>query len=137
MRRSLPRTPHSGLSSRVAPLSAVLREGVGVRENRPRVPRRPATRSRAGSAASQPPRPLAVVSRADQYGSRLRLLEGFLNRSEVADCAQFALQWLGEVLGVTQSLCLVRPSKEQTLFTAATYGLPGAVATMFSVSLED
>ena len=29
--------------------------------------------------------------------ARLRLLEGFLSRTEIADCAQHALQWLGEV----------------------------------------
>jgi signal transduction histidine kinase len=74
---------------------------------------------------------------AAQLAARLRLLEGFVSRSEIADSAQHALQWLGEVLGVSRSLCLVRPSAEQMLFTVAAYGVPGGAATGFAVSVED
>ena len=49
--------------------------------------------------------------------ARLRLLEGFVARAEVADCTNLALQWLGEVLGISQSICLVRPSAELSLVT--------------------
>ncbi len=69
--------------------------------------------------------------------ARLRLLEGFVGRSELADCANLALQWLGEVLGIPQSICLVRPVGESSLFVIGTYGLSGPVVSRFSVSLED
>ena len=80
----------------------------------------------------------AVTIRGDEaLGARLRLLEGFLSRTELADCAQFALQWLGEVVGVSQSICLVKPVGEQTLFAAAAYGLPSASVANFTVSLDE
>jgi signal transduction histidine kinase len=79
--------------------------------------------------------PIAGVR--EQAAARQRLLEGFLSRTEVADCAQYALQWCGEVLGISQSICLIRPPNEPTLFTAAAYGLPSAAATAFTVSLDD
>ena len=69
--------------------------------------------------------------------ARVRLLEGFVGRTEIADCAQLALQWLGEVLGIRQSICLVRPSGEPSLFVVAVNGLGGSAVTSFSVSLED
>jgi signal transduction histidine kinase len=69
--------------------------------------------------------------------ARLRLLEGFLNRTELAETAQHALQWLGDVLGVPQSLCLVRPAGEQILVTLAAYGLPPTVSASYGLSLDD
>jgi PAS domain S-box-containing protein len=69
--------------------------------------------------------------------SRVRLLEGFVGRSELADCAHLALQWLGEVLGISQSICLVRPADETSLFVIGTYGLSGSAIARFSVSIED
>jgi signal transduction histidine kinase len=69
--------------------------------------------------------------------ARLRLLEGFVGRSELSDCATLALQWLGEVLGIPQSICLVRPADESSLFLIGTYGLSGSAVSRFSVSLED
>jgi signal transduction histidine kinase len=76
-------------------------------------------------------------ARVLQLAARQRLLEGFLSRTEIADAAQHALQWLGEVVGITQSLCLVKPSAESTLFTVATFGLPSTASASFSVSIED
>jgi PAS domain S-box-containing protein len=78
--------------------------------------------------SSEEPGPLAA---------RVRLLEGFVSRTEIADCAQVALQWLAEHVGVRQSLCLLRPSGEGSLFVVGMYGLPGSTAPSFSVSLED
>ena len=46
---------------------------------------------------------------ASQLSGRVRLLEGFVSRAEVTDCTQYALQWLGQVGGISQSLSLVRP----------------------------
>jgi PAS domain S-box-containing protein len=69
--------------------------------------------------------------------ARLRLLEGFVARAELADCAHLALQWLGEVLGIPASICLVRPPDETSLFVVGTYGLAGSAVTRFTVSLED
>jgi PAS domain S-box-containing protein len=78
-----------------------------------------------------------VSARDARLTARLRLLEGFLSRTEVADGAHHALHWLGEVLGVRQALCLVRPSGEPVLSVVASYGLPAATAASFSVSLDD
>jgi len=73
----------------------------------------------------------------DWAAMRLRLLEGFLSRTEIADSARHALQWFGEALGVSQSICLLRLGGEQALFTVASYGLPSPATTSFSVSLDD
>jgi PAS domain S-box-containing protein len=80
---------------------------------------------------------VTVVRRDDRLAVRLRLLEGFLSRTEVADCAQWALQWLADMHGVKRSLCLVRPPGEPALFVVASNGLPAATATSFSVLVDD
>jgi PAS domain S-box-containing protein len=69
--------------------------------------------------------------------ARVRLLEGFVSRTEIADCTQFALQWLGETLGVSQSICLVRPGSESSIFVVGAYGLRGGGVSSFSISLDD
>jgi len=69
--------------------------------------------------------------------ARVRLLEGFVSRTEIADCTQFALQWLGETLGVSQSICLVRPGTEASIFAIGAYGLLSGEVTSFSISLDD
>ena len=76
-------------------------------------------------------RELALLS------ARVRLLEGFVGRAEIADCAQFAVQWLGEVLGLRESICLLRPVGEQALFAVTSCGLSGSAVTSFTVSLDD
>src|SRR5262245_22339978 len=119
MRKSLRRTPHSGLSSRVAPLSDALRAAGRARESRPRVPRPLASSRRTNGSVGARSQALAAVGRNEQPGARVRLLEGFLGRREIADCAQFALQWLGDVLDVSRSICLLKPAGEQKLFYAA------------------
>jgi len=83
---------------------------------------------------------VAVEETADDgalLAARVRLLEGFVGRTEVADTAQLALQWLGEVLNISQSICLVRPDIEQTLFVVGSYGLPGGAVATYTVGLED
>jgi PAS domain S-box-containing protein len=70
-------------------------------------------------------------------GARVRLLEGFVSRTEIADCTQFALQWLGETLGVSQSICLARPGSETSIFAVGAYGLRGSGVSSFSISLDD
>jgi signal transduction histidine kinase len=75
--------------------------------------------------------------RGGQTSARFQLLEGFLSRIDIADCADFALQWLAEVLDVVRAMCLVRSAGEQTFFTVAFYGLPGATSSGFSISLDD
>ena len=128
MRKSLPKTPHSGHSSRVAlPPSALLAVAGGA--ERPR---------RAGKANGNAGPALSVDDpRALQMTARLRLVEGFLSRSEIADAAQHGLLWLGEVLGVRQSVCLIKPSGESSLFTVASHGFAHATTSSFVVSLED
>ena len=67
----------------------------------------------------------------------MRLLEAFVSRSDVTDGTQYALQWLREILGLTPSLCLLKPAGEEALFTVGAQGLPGTAASRFTVSLED
>ena len=103
---------------------------------------RPAVkRPRTGPYTGVPRVRVAVEEGPDDEGelvaARLRLLEGFVARAEVADCTALALQWLGEVLGISQSICLVRPAVEASLFVIGTYGLSGSAVSRFSVSLED
>jgi len=134
MRKSLLKTPHSGLSSSQPSRSAAL-VAVGA-------PRRPAVRRNGPGPYTGVPR-VRVAVEEPAYGeeellvARVRLLEGLVGRTEIADCAQLALQWLGDVLGLRQSLCLVRPAGEQTLFVVAVSGLGGSGFTSFGVSLED
>jgi PAS domain S-box-containing protein len=97
----------------------------------------PARPRRAAKPNGSPGQALALDVRAAQLVARTRLLEGFLSRTEVADAAQYALQWLGDVLGVRQSLCLIKPSAEASLFTVAASGWAGTSASSFVVSLED
>jgi signal transduction histidine kinase len=69
--------------------------------------------------------------------AKLELLEGFLNRSEIADCTEYALEWLSEYGGLTQALCLARREGETTLAAIGSYGFgPGALSN-FTISLED
>jgi signal transduction histidine kinase len=75
--------------------------------------------------------------REDWDGARLGLLEGFLSRIEIADCAQYALGWLADVVGVKRSLCLVRAAGGQMLTTVASCGFPPGAADSFTVLLED
>ena len=104
-------------------------------------PRPAAKRGRTGPYTGVPRVRVEVEAGPGDEGellsARLRLLEGFVGRSELADCAHLALQWLGEVLGITQSICLVRPADETSLFVIGTYGLAGSAVSRFSVSLED
>jgi len=105
-------------------------------------PRRPAVRRNGPGPYTGVPR-VRVAVEEPAYGeeellvARVRLLEGLVSRTEIADCAQLALQWLGDVLGFRQSICLVRPAGEQSLFVVAVNGLGGSAFTSFSVSLED
>jgi PAS domain S-box-containing protein len=77
------------------------------------------------------------VSSDERLAARLRLLERLLIRTDVADTAQHALKWAGSVLGVGQSVCLVRPLGEPSLCVVSSTGLPAATARSFSVSLDD
>ena len=74
---------------------------------------------------------------SEVLAARIRLLEGLVGRAEIADCTQFALQWLGEVLGVTQSICLVRPEAEPCLIVVGASGMPGSAVASYTVSLEE
>jgi len=68
--------------------------------------------------------------------AQLRLMEGFLSRTDVADCAQYALQWLADEAGLTRSVCLVRPIGEPVMTTVAAHDVPFE-ATGFSLSTDD
>jgi PAS domain S-box-containing protein len=79
----------------------------------------------------------AVEDEEEFLAARVRLLEGLVGRTEIADCAQYALAWLNEALGVRQSLCLVRPVAESTLFVVAGHGVEESGYTSFTVLLDD
>src|SRR5262245_2700605 len=109
MRKSLLKTPPSGLSSRLLAPSAAL--VVGARA------RRQAAKRNSGTPYTGVPRMRVAVEgaiggEADFLEARVRLLEGFVGRTEIADCAHHALQWLADVFGVSQAICLVRPVGE-------------------------
>ena len=103
---------------------------------------RPATKRNGSAPYTGVPRVrVAVEELTDEepphLGARIRLLEGFVSRTEVADCAQFALQWIGESLGVSQSICLVRPAGDLTLYASGHYGFTSSPVSSFTVSLEE
>lgn len=72
-----------------------------------------------------------------QLAARVRLLEGFVSRTEISDCTVFGLEWLGESLGLTRSLCLIRPGGEASLFAVGACGLTGSRVTSYALSVED
>jgi PAS domain S-box-containing protein len=97
---------------------------------------RPASR-RLGAAANGSAARFAVsTAREDQQAARVRLLEGFVQRTDVNDCAHYALQWLHEVLGISQSICLLRPHGAATLSAVAAHGLSRS-ASSYSVPIEE
>jgi PAS domain S-box-containing protein len=81
--------------------------------------------------------PAVAVADDQLLAAKVRLLEALVSRSDLSDCTQYALQWLGEIFGLTLSLCLLRPEGEEALFTVGAHGLPGTAASRFTVSLED
>lgn len=136
MRKSLLKTPHSALSSNLARPPGAL---VAVGE-----PRRAVKRNNGSAPYTGVPRVRVAVEEAvggaeeeALLAARVRLLEGFVSRTEIADCTQFGLQWLGESLAITQSICVVRPGGEASLFVVGAYGLAGSAVTSYTISLED
>src|SRR6185436_2081095 len=131
MSKSLLKPPHSGPNSMPSPPAALLAVGA---------PRRTAAKRNGSAPYTGVPSVRVAVEEAvtddDLLVARVRLLEGFVGRSEIADIAQLALQWLGETVGIRQSICLIRPDGESSLFVVGAYGLGSAVSS-YSVSLED
>jgi signal transduction histidine kinase len=72
-----------------------------------------------------------------ELAARVRLLEGLVGRTDIADCTQYALQWLEDSLGRPKSICMVRPAGEQALFVSGANGFSLASVSSFTVSLED
>src|SRR5207249_4449459 len=112
MRKSLLKTPPSGLSSRLAPPAALVAVDAA---------RRPASRRNGSTPYTGVPRVRVAVEEASalsdeeqqQLAARVRLLEGFISRTDVSDTAQHALQWIGETRGISKSICLVRPMRSE------------------------
>ncbi len=134
MRKSLLKTPPSELSSRLAPLRAAPVDAGGRRHA--------ATRNGSATPHTSVQRLRVTVGEPDSeahdhLAARVRLLEGFVHRTEVSECTQYALQWLGEIVGITQSIALVRPAGEQLLYAAAHCGFTSAAIRPFGLSLED
>src|SRR6185295_1800999 len=132
MRKSLLKMPRSGPNSMPSPPAALLAVGA---------PRRTAVKRNGSAPYTGVPRVRVAVEEAVAgdgavLAARVRLLEGFVGRAEISDTAQLALQWLDDTLGIGQSMCLIRPEAEQSLFVVGAHGLDSAV-TSYSVSLED
>jgi len=137
MRKSLLKTPPSGLSSRLAPPPALVAVGGAAR--------RPANRRNGSAPYTGVPRVRVAVEEASALSdeeqqllaARVRLLEGFISRTDVSDTAQHALQWIGETLGISKSICLARLMGEPALFASGHYGFTDPAASTFAVSLEE
>ncbi len=134
MRKSLLKTPPSALSCRLPHPSGAL-AAVGER-------RRAVKRNGAAAYPGVPRVGVAVEQRPDAsehaaLAARVRLLEGFVSRTDLSDCAFFALEWLGDHLAVPQSICLVRLSSEGSLFVAGSHGFRGTTFPSYTISLDD
>ncbi|HVZ23778.1 MAG TPA: ATP-binding protein [Vicinamibacterales bacterium] len=75
--------------------------------------------------------------RAGSEAARLELLEGFLNRSDLADCTEFALAWLAGALHIGQSLCLARREGTASLTVVGSHGLGASRPPSLTISTED
>src|SRR5437773_4290996 len=125
MRNSLPKMTPSELSSRAEPVpSPWPSDAAGER-------RRAARRN--GYARSAVP----AEPRQGRLAARQRLLEAFISRTEIADCAQHALRWLADALGVPQSICLVKRLSEQSLVTVAVKGFKSSTGILPSISFDE
>jgi signal transduction histidine kinase/PAS domain-containing protein len=69
--------------------------------------------------------------------ARLRLVEALVSRADISECAHAGLQWLQAVLGIGQSLLLVRPIGDASLVVVAAHGFLGEGTTSFGVSMDD
>jgi PAS domain S-box-containing protein len=128
------KTPPSGLGSRVAHPPAALVVGA----------HRAAAKRNGSAPYTGVPRVRVAVEETEgedgeaaQLAARVRLLEGFVSRTDLADCATFALQWMGEALGVKPCICLVKDANEPMLFVVASHRLPGSAVASYTIALED
>ncbi len=126
MRKSLQKTPPSELSSEL-PRAAGALWAVDVRRHALK------RHGRAQGINGRHAAPLGIGTRSD---AQLRLLEGFISRTDLAECVQFALQWLAEFEGVRESMCLVRPGGESIFATVGIHGL-SPDESMFRLSVDD
>ena len=126
MKSSLPRMRPSGRGSRRVPGSIRLL-GAGGGPLGAKEPRLDAAADATSVDRDVSPR----------FAARVRLLEGFLSRLDLADCARYALDWLADALGVTPSVCLVRQPGESALSPVAVHGLPSSAIQGFTLSLDD
>src|SRR5947207_13896750 len=107
MRKSLLKTPPSGLSSRPGrPAAALVAVGVG----RGRQSERTHSDGYHGIAPVGANGARAGADAEIDSAARLRLLEALVSRADIAECAQAGLQWLEETLGLRPPPCLVRPT---------------------------
>src|SRR5882724_2098677 len=111
MRKSLQKTPPSGLSSELPRLPAALL-AVGAPRH---APKRNGRANGSGVAS--------WTARDETLAARVRLIEGFISRTDIADCVQHALQWLADAAGIRQTICLVRPVGESVMTTVGVNGL--------------
>src|ERR1051326_51476 len=106
MRKSLLKTPPSGLASSLAHPPAALVAVAG---------RRPPSRRNGSAPSTGVPRVRVAVeetvedAEVSELAARVRLLEGLVGRTDIADCTQYALQWLEDSLRRPKSICMGGP----------------------------
>src|SRR5439155_17489316 len=123
----LQKTPPSGLSSELARLPAGGRLAAAAPRHAPR---------RNGRANGASGGVTTESQGAEALAARLRLMEGFVSRTDIADCAQYALQWLATAADISRSICLARPVGDPVMTTVGAHNLPFE-ATVFSLSVDD
>jgi signal transduction histidine kinase len=72
-----------------------------------------------------------------RLSARVRLLEGFISRTHMGDCAQHALQWLAEAGHVARAICLVTQPGEQSMSVVGAHGFAESSLASFVVSVDD
>src|SRR6266404_668655 len=69
--------------------------------------------------------------------AKLAIAEVLLTCEDMAECAEQAMEWLGENVGVRQASCLTVDRSQKCLVGLAGWGVPGNGVRSFSVELED
>src|SRR5579864_2895855 len=94
----------------------------------------------APKGSKGPPAPASPANRAFPRASteaKLALSEFFLPCDDIVQCAERSLEWLGEYVGVDQSLCLAVDPARKRLIGLAACGLPHADVQGISVEIEE